>query len=341
MSITRSIVRGFLARSIVRGLNRFSGSTCNTYVFSDTNTDSLEFDSAFTGNIKAMIKADATDGIQADILDGLMGEDGDLWDWNLNGSSYAAAEDIVLGGDFEVTTVGEFSSDGFHIASDTEGAQRIAMVSSNRRLYVTSSVFTLTLTEDEFGTLTDGDRHSFMVGRSGGVWYSSIDGTASGSSNSTYSSSITINGLGAKYSASTGVPLYTGVMLSQSYTGITDLTNYTDGTAFFDLNSGYGADNVEINNSVPYSKVLDAESDYTNRGAQFVAGEWLQYEADVTAIEYIVDDTFNGVVGYFYLDDVYYCVDMGAPEQVAQTLLVNGDTLLVNGDTLIGYGYEE
>lgn len=41
----------------------------------------------------------------------------------------------------------------------------------------------------------------------------------------------------------------------------------------------------------------------------FVPDEWMQYEADVTAIDYIVDATFNGVVGRFALDDVWYTVE--------------------------------
>ena len=45
----------------------------------------------------------------------------------------------------------------------------------------------------------------------------------------------------------------------------------------------------------------------------FIPDEWAQYEADVTAIAYIVDATFNGIVGKFALDDVWYAVDMGAP----------------------------
>lgn len=38
---------------------------------------------------------------------------------------------------------------------------------------------------------------------------------------------------------------------------------------------------------------------------------WVQYEADVTSLAYIVDETFDGVVGRFALDDVWYDVDMG------------------------------
>ena len=46
----------------------------------------------------------------------------------------------------------------------------------------------------------------------------------------------------------------------------------------------------------------------------FIANEWMQYEADVTAIDYIVDATFNGVVGRFALDDAWYGVDAGSPK---------------------------
>lgn len=42
---------------------------------------------------------------------------------------------------------------------------------------------------------------------------------------------------------------------------------------------------------------------------------WIQYEADATSLAYIVDETFDGVVGKFALDDVWYNVDMGATEE--------------------------
>jgi len=56
----------------------------------------------------------------------------------------------------------------------------------------------------------------------------------------------------------------------------------------------------------------------------FIPDEWTQYEADVTGIGNIVDATFNGVVGRFALDDVWYAVDMGAPDDVRAAFYFNG-----------------
>ena len=41
------------------------------------------------------------------------------------------------------------------------------------------------------------------------------------------------------------------------------------------------------------------------------APNWNQFEADVTAIDYLVDETFDGVVGVYGKDDVFFSVDMG------------------------------
>lgn len=36
--------------------------------------------------------------------------------------------------------------------------------------------------------------------------------------------------------------------------------------------------------------------------------KWVKLESNVTSLEYIVDDTFNGVVGAFALNDVWYSI---------------------------------
>lgn len=46
---------------------------------------------------------------------------------------------------------------------------------------------------------------------------------------------------------------------------------------------------------------------------------WVQYEIEASAIDYIVDATFNGVVGLVGLDDVFYKLDQGAPKSFILT----------------------
>ena len=67
---------------------------------------------------------------------------------------------------------------------------------------------------------------------------------------------------------------------------------------------------------------------------QVNAPEWNQFEADVTAISYIVDATFDGVVKYA-LDDAWYELDMGSP--VPTLWMINGDNLLMNGEQVVNY----
>ena len=69
----------------------------------------------------------------------------------------------------------------------------------------------------------------------------------------------------------------------------------------------------------------------------FIPDEWTQYEADVTAIDYIVGATFNGVVGRFALDNVWYEINMGKTDVILSKAFIKtiafGDSFTDNGDS--------
>ena len=63
----RHQTRNLSIREVIR-------NTCNTYLFSDANPDSIAFDTPFTGNLKAIIAAESEAGINADLIAGRIGE---------------------------------------------------------------------------------------------------------------------------------------------------------------------------------------------------------------------------------------------------------------------------
>ena len=52
----------------------YYGRFCNVYLFSSSNTDSLQLGSTFTGNLKVLIAATSEVGIHTDIIAGRQGD---------------------------------------------------------------------------------------------------------------------------------------------------------------------------------------------------------------------------------------------------------------------------
>ena len=69
--ILKNILTGVI-RDILYG-SEGGGSSCNVYLFSSSNTDSLQLGSPFTGNLKVKIAATAETGLHPDIVAGRQG----------------------------------------------------------------------------------------------------------------------------------------------------------------------------------------------------------------------------------------------------------------------------
>lgn len=75
--------------------------------------------------------------------------------------------------------------------------------------------------------------------------------------------------------------------------------------------------------------VAGRQGDFITSADPVKSPNWIQYEIEASAIGYIVDATFDGVVGLVGLDDVFYKIDAGVPQAAYSVFVSTGQSLSI------------
>lgn len=298
-------------RTYPKGYSGFGRAVagCITYLFSSLTTDSLQLGSPFTGNIKAILAATSSDGIPNQIMAGMQGGGGGpvTNTWKLNGTSFGKMPGNLLipaGGtvSLEIRRT-PYTEVQYILHRDSANTTRLPA------LYLVLIQNTLAWPTEDMFVKWDGNYISSntTIIPSDGEW-------------------CTLEII-ARRELELG---YVGIYQKgdrNPYKGSIrnlkgDTTSTVSGTFNFPLDEPYSDpySPVDVDTGLVMTTENVISTDIIADGVAPVfpvstdplyAPVWVQFDADVASLESIVDSDFNGVVGGYAKDGIWYDVHMG------------------------------
>jgi len=190
------------------------------------------------------------------------------WYWNMRSPSYVAfPAPLNIDGAFSHKLVGKFSSNSFHLLSNSSGAQfRVFMSGTSYNLFAgtVSNVLPVVSLGQTIRKSLETGVHTLEYGRDGlGEWYVKIDDVKVGSTVNLYPDFVSYNTFGSEVEGS-GVPAFNNTHWNHEITGVRT-NDYPTGELIMPFAEGYNTEHesIEESNNLIITKVGDVSERYS------------------------------------------------------------------------------